>query len=153
MRPTIGTPETVLAVVGLLFLLGWAIPAWAVDTGAIDGALKACLQAHEDTAGMVECQASAIKQWDAALNAAYQDLMRTLSDQGRTNLREAQRDWIKFKDAELTFLRGVFQEETGTIWAIVSGSQVIDLLRQRTVQLRCRAKMTDMAGPPDPDCP
>ena len=43
--------------------------------------------------------------------------------------------------------------QDGTIWPLVASRQAIDLVRKRAVELRCYAKMTDLAGPADPNCP
>lgn len=125
----------------------------AADKNPIDATLDACLEKNGTTIGMRQCLDQAYKAWDGELNAAYKNVMASLSPEAKAALKTAQRNWIAFKDAELAFYRSVFASTDGTIWPVVESRYVIDLFRKRAIELRCSATMTDMAGPADPQCP
>lgn len=55
------------------------------------------------TAGMIDCITAEHKRQDARLNAAYKALMADLPPARKTPLQEAQRAWIKFRDANCNF--------------------------------------------------
>lgn len=63
-----------------------------------------CMEkAAGETAGMLDCIDDETKAQDAKLNAAYKAAISGL-DQSRTKqLQEAQRAWIKFRDANCQF--------------------------------------------------
>jgi uncharacterized protein YecT (DUF1311 family) len=142
-----------LLLLALAVVLSGAGAVPAADKHPIDAALEACLDQNQSTIGLRECLDAAYRSWDDELNAAYKALMATLPPEAKTALRTAQRQWIGFKDAERTYLRKVFENMDGTIWPVVELQQYVDLYRKRALQLRCSAKMTDMAGPADPQCP
>lgn len=79
----------------------------------------ACLERPEGmtTQGMVECMAAERELHDAKLNAAYQQLMAELPEDRREALKEAQRAWIKFRDAYADFL---YDPNGGTIVRITT---------------------------------
>ncbi|WP_323157654.1 lysozyme inhibitor LprI family protein [Pseudomonas fulva] len=52
------------------------------------------------TYDMVECSSAELSLQDARLNLAYKNAMGVLSDESKNRLREAQRIWIKFRDAD-----------------------------------------------------
>ncbi|EKM99580.1 MULTISPECIES: lysozyme inhibitor LprI family protein [unclassified Acidocella] len=49
------------------------------------------------------CSYQAFQTADAALNASYRTLMAKLSPAGQTGLREAERDWVAYRDAQCGF--------------------------------------------------
>lgn len=52
------------------------------------------------TYDMVECSSAELSLQDARLNLAYKNAMGVLSSESKNRLREAQRIWIKFRDAD-----------------------------------------------------
>lgn len=96
------------------------------------------------TAGMTACAVAETAIWDEFLNTAYQDLraqmreMDAMENTGEVSradaLRDAQRAWIAFRDAECDFNWAMFQE--GTIRSNVYAACVQDLTAQRALELR-----------------
>ena len=119
----------------------------------VDAALEACREKALDTVSISQCTAKALTQWDQELNLAYKALMDALPPEARTALTAAQREWIRFRDADAAFIRADLAAQDGTIWSPTAGSYILDLTRKRAIQLRCYAKMTEMEGPADPLCP
>jgi len=59
----------------------------------------------EDQATMNECADASFKEADKKLNALYKQIEARLKDDADTKalLVQAQRDWVKFRDAECSF--------------------------------------------------
>ncbi|MDZ5698544.1 lysozyme inhibitor LprI family protein [Chelativorans sp. M5D2P16] len=64
-----------------------------------------CYDNAESQAAMTECADAAFKKSDKSLNRLYKQIEARLSDDADTKklLVQAQRDWIKFRDAECSF--------------------------------------------------
>src|SRR5271170_7961406 len=67
---------------------------------AIDARMDSCLQDHLSTAEMVDCTAAAAKAYDTTLNDYYQALLSGLDAKSAQKLRDAQRKWIQFREAD-----------------------------------------------------
>ena len=55
------------------------------------------------TMGMIECITTETQRQDARLNKAYKAVMADLSPARKKQLLEAQRAWLKFRDANCAF--------------------------------------------------
>ena len=55
------------------------------------------------TVNMLDCMGAETKHQDARLNQAYKDVMARLSPERKKQLQEAQRAWIKYRDANCRF--------------------------------------------------
>lgn len=64
-----------------------------------------CMQATENqsTHGMVQCLATETEAWDEVLNREYAALIRALDEEQTAALRDAQRKWMAFRDADCAF--------------------------------------------------
>lgn len=84
---------------------------------------------------------------DAALNAQYQSLSRSLSPRSRELLRQAERQWITYRDAECRFRASAVAG--GSAYPMVLDECLANLITDRTRQLR------DLAHCPEGDlsCP
>lgn len=91
MRPTI------YSIVAIVF--GLSNSALAKDN--YSPAYSNCMdKAGGVTYDMVECSSAELSLQDARLNLAYKNAMGVLSSESKNRLREAQRMWIKFRDAD-----------------------------------------------------
>lgn len=63
-------------------------------------------QCDGSTLDMVMCIAELRDQWDARLNAAYKAVMASESAAQRNALRDAQRKWIAYRDANCAYYAG-----------------------------------------------
>ena|SRR5437868_13224524 len=82
-----------------------------------------------------ECQAREYKKADAALNAAYKQLMAKVDDEGeRGALKAAQLAWIKYRDANCEFES--YLNKGGTIYSMVYDGCLTTLTEERTRHLR-----------------
>ncbi|MGE0083623.1 MAG: lysozyme inhibitor LprI family protein [Desulfococcaceae bacterium] len=64
---------------------------------------------------MIECFAAETEKQDARLNKVYRELMKALSPERKKQLQEAQRAWIKFRDANHSFCANPDGGSTATV--------------------------------------
>jgi uncharacterized protein YecT (DUF1311 family) len=115
------------AAIGFAFGLGYVAPAVASDW--YDAEYQSCDQ--ESTATIVECLTQLHDKWDARLNAAYQTAMGQLDGDRADELRDVQRAWIAYRDANCLFYR----MGEGTIAAIEGNACMFGLTRDRALEL------------------
>lgn len=89
-------------------LWGWALLGLSHLASADDLGLtrqySSCMdKAAGVTANMLDCMGAETKRQDARLNKAYKDVMAQLSAARKKPLQEAQRAWIKYRDANCSF--------------------------------------------------
>lgn len=71
---------------------------------------------------------------DAVFNRTYRSVMAGLDPHSRDLLRASQREWIKFRDAECTYLSA--QNEGGSIYPMVYSGCLTTLTEERIKQLK-----------------
>ncbi len=115
-----------------------AAPAAAVDAAAIEArytpALGLCLDTPDGqtTAGTVGCIAEELKIQDAALNAAYRRLAAGMNPRQQAGLRNAQRAWIAFRDADCASRQ---DWEWGSMSTVAANFCVLRRTVERTIEL------------------
>jgi uncharacterized protein YecT (DUF1311 family) len=70
------------------------------------------------TFDMLECSNAELSRQDSRLNLAYKNAMGVLTDESKTRLREAQRLWIKYRDADC----GIYYNLSGGTMDSINGS-------------------------------
>jgi uncharacterized protein YecT (DUF1311 family) len=105
-----------------------ASPALADEADGID--------CHNATAqqDMNICADKDYRRIDAGLNATYKNVMRRLDGPSRDLLRASQREWIKFRDAECTYLNAT--NAGGSIYPMVYVGCLNDMTKTRIKQLQ-----------------
>jgi uncharacterized protein YecT (DUF1311 family) len=103
----------------------------------IDKNLDACLNspAGASTVGQSECAARAYAGWDAALNQAYEKLMKTLDPAARELLRASERQWLNFVTAEKKF-QASWGKQQGTLGGVSAALANVDIVKSRALTLR-----------------
>ncbi len=89
------------------------------------------------TAAMLDCIAKETKVQDAKLNKAYKNAMKALTSKEQTQLKEVQRIWIKYRDANCGFYNGL---TGGTIDAINASSCFLNMIAERGEELESIAE-------------
>ncbi|MFO1101937.1 MAG: lysozyme inhibitor LprI family protein [Methylocystis sp.] len=79
------------------------------------------------------CEGDNFKQADAKLNAVYGKLMKKISTDGQSKLREAQNSWIAYRDAQCAF--ETLGTIDGSIHSMVVAQCLADLTEQQTKRL------------------
>ena len=115
-------------------LLGAAVCAWAGepgDPGSCDGS----------TPEIVDCLMAQHAHWDKELTIAYQQAMKDAVPAQKTKLREAERAWIKYRDANCAY----YLAGEGSIARINAAACMRDMTKQRAEELSSGG-----AGPDNP---
>jgi uncharacterized protein YecT (DUF1311 family) len=104
----------------------------------VDSAYVACLAVpdNQTTLGMVDCAIEAHDAWDRELNRYYKLLLTILSPEEKEKLRIAQRNWLAYRDSEITFYRTTYGNLLGTMWQIVAAERGLEIVRQRAIELQ-----------------
>ena len=90
--------------------------------------------ATQTTLDMIDCEMTAAEKWDQELKYYYKALMNRLNKDQQEFLRQSQRKWIAFRDAEFSFSNNYYID--GTMWKIVDASTRANFIRSRTLQLK-----------------
>ncbi len=104
----------------------------------IDAALDSCMNvaANQTTFGTIQCLMEAHDAWDAELNVVYKTLKNKLDDNEQQALVEAQRQWIRFRDAELEFSGRLHANMQGTMYRMMHANRVTEMTKQRMLDLQ-----------------
>ncbi len=84
------------------------------------------------TAGMIDCIGAELQRQDAKLNTAYKSLMSSVSAARQTQLRDAQRAWIKYRDANCAFY---FDPDGGTLARVQANDCMLTSTAARAAEL------------------
>ena len=103
----------------------------------IDSDLKKCLAQRPNftTAGMQNCVGTAYQEMDNRLNEVYSLLMGKLTPPKRELLKDAQRKWLAFRDAELKLSKSLDPNVGGTISSVTGAGDSYEILKKRTKEL------------------
>jgi uncharacterized protein YecT (DUF1311 family) len=102
----------------------------------IDRWYDKCAEKDNSTVGMRNCMGEAYEMWDKELNKNYRDLMKSLSANGKKALKNAQSQWIKYRDAEFKLVDETEGQNEGTIWLLVTDGHRLSFVRQRALELK-----------------
>ncbi|MEY3220958.1 MAG: hypothetical protein RIT27_2315 [Pseudomonadota bacterium] len=95
------------------------------------------------TVNMLNCIDAETQRQDKKLNTMYQNVMKSLTDKRKEQLKKAQQIWIKYRDANCGFYH---DPEGGTIASISGANCVMDMTTQRAKELEDFHKLTKDAG-------
>lgn len=104
-----------------------------MDKHPIDRALKQCRKEHATTIGISDCKQLALIAWDSELKRAY----KNLGGDENAELEKAMVAWIKFRNAQIKYLRDEYGKRNGTIWGLVYMDHVIDITKNQAKVLKC----------------
>jgi uncharacterized protein YecT (DUF1311 family) len=104
----------------------------------IDIKVEECLaiQSNQSTIGMIDCIQTAMEEWDAELNKYYKLLMNNLDNNEQDKLRDAQRQWLVFRDKEFEFIGIRYGKMEGTMFNIIEADSRNNIVRQRALELK-----------------
>ena len=102
----------------------------------IDFQLEECLNDEwtQSTVDIMLCTDDALNEWDKELNIVYQKLMKLLTDDQKTTLRQAQKEWIKYRDLEFANIDSIYNMD-GTMWGQVRIMERLEIVKNRTLSL------------------
>ncbi len=95
--------------------------------------------AHAQTqAEMNQCAGREYKAADVALNQVYRQLVSMLNDEEKSQLKEAQTAWLKYRDTNCDFVAD--QYKGGSMRPMILGYCLADMTRNRTTEIRSQIK-------------
>ena len=92
----------------------------------------------QSQAEMNDCAGKEYKAADAVLNQVYRQLVAKLDDEEKSQLKEAQTAWLKYRDLNCGFVAD--QYKGGTIRPMIHGLCLADVTKNRTNELRNQIK-------------
>jgi uncharacterized protein YecT (DUF1311 family) len=99
-----------------------------------------CMNTATTQSAMNECAGKKLQESDQQLNAAYRALLGKVSKQGADQLRQTQRAWLAWRDAQCTF--ETMGTRGGSVNPMVHAMCMDDLTRQQAkrldAQLHCK---------------
>jgi uncharacterized protein YecT (DUF1311 family) len=113
-----------------LVCAAFALVVLAAPLRAEPAAAEDC-NAANSTAEIMQCLATQTAVWDRRLKTAYQKLLETLPPRRRERLRNAQRLWLQFRDANCAY----FGSRAGTIARVEAGQCMLRLTSARAQEL------------------
>ena len=87
------------------------------------------------------CWGKEYKAADATLNQVYGQLMRKLDESEKTQLKQVEVAWLKYRDANCEFVAD--QYKGGSIRPMIEAMCLADTSRNRTTELRDQIKNRD----------
>lgn len=130
-----------------LLLSAGRLSATEAPAHPIEAELARCLGTAEGstTFGSLACIDAAHTAWDRELNRVYGELRKRLDVPGRDRLREAQRRWIAWRDAEIEAIGTIYGALDGTMYRVMQADAVLTLIRERARELDNRLETVKLA--------
>ncbi len=131
----------------VILLLAASPVATAAPGDRTATALQNCLDnpSNAATSGQVDCEAAAEKNYDQRMNGAYASLLRALPAKAAQQLRQSQRSWLAFRDAETTAASEVFATRQGTMYVPMQAGAATNITRDRALQLESYLRIISIA--------
>lgn len=112
---------------------------FTVDTFRIQRILNGKIEADFTTFAVLEAVFEAEKEYDKLLNKYYKVLLAFLTEEeDKEILKQAQRDWIKFRDSEKKLVALLAEEQYsggGTMWSFSVSYDTMKITKQRVIEL------------------
>ena len=121
-------------------LIGAAVSALANEPGN----LGECVGS---TPEMVDCLMAQHAHWDKQLTIAYQQAMKDANPAEKDKLREAERAWIKYRDANCNY----YAAGEGSIARIDAAACMLNMTQKRAEELKNGGAGPDNPGKEDRD--
>ena len=107
----------------------------AADSGrdTTAAALNRCLAApaKASTAGQIGCESAALRSYDRRMNLSYASVMRRLPALAADRLRQSQRAWLAYRNAEGQARRAIYATRQGTMYVPMEADAAVTLTGDR----------------------
>ncbi|WP_042886550.1 lysozyme inhibitor LprI family protein [Cupriavidus necator] len=122
-----------IACLAILTLAAAFAPASATESSGLSAEYERCMAKAVSTADMLGCTSAELRQQDTALNTAYQGLLRRLVAPRTGLLRVAQREWLRFREANCAYMA---DPAGGTAARVTGASCMARMTAARARELR-----------------
>ena len=131
VRPGLRNLVTALSLAAALLPLA----TWAADP--VDDALEQCLKTPhgQTTAGMTECTHTAYQAYDRQMNTLYQAVMAKSDPVSREAIRNAQRAWLAYRNAQKTADNAPWRADSGSMASPDIEGLNVEAIRTRIAEL------------------
>jgi uncharacterized protein YecT (DUF1311 family) len=123
--------SSLLRLAAFCITIGIATGLFAQDSAAATE--QDCQQATVQSA-MRSCENARYEVAQRELNSAYQSLLHHLDDARRLKLRQSQRAWVRFRDANATFRASLV--DGGTLAPLIKVATLTEMTNARTADLK-----------------
>jgi len=106
----------------------------------IDKRLNECIAKDYTTAGMSNCTYETKKEWDTEMNKYYKLLLEVLREEEKELLRQAQKAWLKFRDAEFEVIKTIYPTDA-TVFSNIRSADSMAIVKDRALQLKAHYEM------------
>jgi len=103
----------------------------------IDTDMKNCLQNANSTTDQRNCINNAYDSWDKLLNTEYQNLINKLRKEEKELFIASQRNWIKYRDAEFSFINSYYYDNNkGILFFVMGDHKRMEMIKNRTKEIQ-----------------
>jgi uncharacterized protein YecT (DUF1311 family) len=95
----------------------------------------ACGDENGSTHGMIYCNQRLYERWDSVMNRYYKLLMNTLNNAQKKALKEAQLNWLQYRNKQIILTDAIFAKMEGTMWAPVRVYYRASIVRSRAREI------------------
>jgi len=146
-RPTHGTPRADDAhrlarfdlrnLVTALSVAAALLPLAASAADPVDDALEQCLKTPhgQTTAGMTDCTHAAYQAYDRQMNTLYQAVMAKSDPVSREAIRNAQRAWLAYRNAQKVADNAPWRADSGSMASPDIEGLNVEAIRARIAEL------------------
>lgn len=114
---------------------GGVMTDYKVEVAQIERTYENNVEKGSSTLGMSRAKKEMYDSYDLLLNKYYKELMAILTPEQKKSLKESQREWIKYRDKELEFLKELYSNKEGTIWGLFYSDNKLRILKDRVDEL------------------
>lgn len=101
------------------------------DIHPIEIDYKVCRSKNNSTMDHAKCIGEYEKRWDIELNRVYKEIPELF----KKEVREMQREWLKYRDARKKTISKVYTNRQGTIWSVIAAGEVARIVRDQAILL------------------
>ncbi len=103
-----------------------------------------CLDKNQSQMGMDYCYEDTEKAWDKSLNEVYKQLYNRIDKNAKVVLKNAQREWITYRDSHYKFLDAYYAKFEGSMYGGLHTRDRYYVVRDRTLELNSLLELTEL---------
>ena len=101
----------------------------------LDDVYKECYSKHHGDFGALKCANEISQEWDKEILKYYNALMNILDTNAQNNLKQAEDQWMKYRNKEYIFSRKLYDME-GTMYSRIRAQKNMKIVRSRALELK-----------------
>ena len=101
----------------------------------LDAVYKECCSVQNSDFGALNCAIEANQEWNKEINKYYNALMKVLDNNAQNDLKQAQDQWIKYRNLEYKFSNNIHAMK-GTMYTRLQTQRNMRIVRTRALELK-----------------